>query len=152
MSHTSTIKGVTIRDVHALRAACNELKNKQGVNLTLAENVTPRAYYSNGRQQGMEQPAPFVIQLHNGRYDVGLYKTEDGKGYEARCDLWGGDISKDLGVTDSKCTDQNQRALGKLYNLYSVHAAMRAAAAQGQQVERLDRADGSVQLMVKIAA
>lgn len=152
MSHTSTISTVTIVDVHALRMAVNELKTKQGVNLELKENVIPRAYYPQGRQPGMEETAPYVIQLNDSRYDVGLYKTEDGKGYEARCDLWDGEIARQLGVQQSKDCSRDEAALGKLYNLYSVHAATRAAAAEGHTVQRIDKEDGEVQLVVTLAA
>lgn len=151
MSHTSTISTVTIVDVHALRAAVQELKDKQGVNLTLEEDAMPRAYYGSGRQPGMEENAPFVLRLHDARYDVGLYRNAEDNGYEARCDLYDGGIQAALGVQSSECT-RSEAALGKLYNLYSVHAATRAAAAQGHQVQRIDKENGEVQLVVNLAA
>lgn len=152
MSHTSKINTVTIVDVHALRAACTELKNRQGVNLTLEENIIPRAYYSNGRQAGMSEAAPYVVRLHDARYDVGLYRNEEDTGYEARCDIWNGEIARHLGVPQTAGISRDQAAVGKLYNLYSVHAAMRAAAAQGHSVTRVDKEDGEVQLTVSLAA
>jgi hypothetical protein len=149
MSHTSRINAVSIVDVNALRAACRELQEKQGVNLTLAENVTPRAFYRS--QEGMGV-APFVVQLHDGPYDVGLYKAENGRGYEARCDLWGGHIAGQLGAKRGQGESVEQAALGKLFKLYAVHAAMRTAVANGHQVQRIDKENGEIKLVVSLAA
>jgi hypothetical protein len=100
----------------------------------------------------METEAPYVIRLHDSKYDVGLYRNADDTGYEARCDLWDGDIQRQLGIPHNQDCTREEAALGKLYNLYSVHAAMRAAAAQGHQVQRIDKEDGNVQLVVSLAA
>jgi hypothetical protein len=151
MSHTSTISTVTIVDVHALRAAVQELKDKQGVNMTLEEDAMPRSYFGSS-QQGMSENAPFVLRLHDARYDVGLYRNEEDNGYEARCDLYDGGIRAALGSKQTGDCTPDQAALGKLYNMYSVHAATRAAAAQGHQVQRIEKEDGAVQLVVQLAA
>lgn len=150
MSHTSKIESVTIVDVHALRAAVDELRTRQGVNLELKENIKPRAYYRD--QQGMDQPAPYVVQLNDCKYDIGLYATEDGRGYEARYDTWAGEINGQLGAECREGENNSQAQAGKLFNLYAVHATMRAAAAQGQQVQRIDKENGEVELVVQLAA
>lgn len=149
MSHTSKINAVTIVDINALRAACRELQEKQGVKLTLAENVKPRAFYQS--QEGMGV-APYVVQLQDSPYDIGLYKTDNGRGYEARCDLWGGHIAKQLGVKRSDGESVEQAALGKLFRLYAIHAAMRTAVANGHQVQRIDNENGETKLVVSLAA
>ncbi len=144
MSHTTTVDNVEIKDVGALLAAVNELK-ANGVNCDMLENQIPRAYY--GKQAGMETPAEHVLKLHDSRYDVGFYKQADGT-YQPRCDLWGGDISRQLGVTPTDSIGREQAALGKLLNLYSVHAVSRKALAQGYRVQRINAEDGGVQLNI----
>jgi hypothetical protein len=143
MSHTSTINSVVIADKHAVTAAIAELK-ANGVNCELLENAKPRAYYSN--QSGMGE-AEMVINLKDSRYDVGLYKNEQGT-YEARCDLWGGDIAKNLGVPATGDTPREQAALGKFFSTYAAHAAQRKAIQQGYSVRRINNKDGSIQLQI----
>jgi hypothetical protein len=149
MSHTSTIDSVRIVDINALRAALRELSTKHGVPCELVENATPRAYFPD--QAGLGH-APYVIRLNNCQYDVGLYPHEDGRGFSARTDLWMGYVSDQLGAQTRKGESAEQGALGKLFNLYGVHAAMRVAARNGQSVRRIDKEDGSVQLVVNLAA
>lgn len=145
MSHTTTIDAVEIKDLNALRAAINELKSN-GVECDLLENAVPRAYYSN--QQGMNTPADLVLKLHDSRYDVGLYKQDNGA-YQPRCDLWGGDIARNLGVQE-KGVDTAQNALGKLFNTYSIHAVTRKAVQQGYRVQRVAKENGAVQLRIAV--
>jgi hypothetical protein len=131
-----------LSDKKAIEAAVAELKSK-GLKCDLLENAIPRAYYAN--QTGMGS-ADMVLKLHDSKYDVGLYKTDEG--YESRCDFWSGDIEKQLGVTAGKDDDRNQAKLGKLFNAYAVHAASRAAVQKGYQVTRRDNTDGSTQLTI----
>lgn len=146
MSHTTTIDSVTIKDVNALRSAVEELK-RNGVNCDLVEDQIPRAYYSS--QAGMDSKAPFVVKLNDSRYDVGLYS--DGKGgFEARADLFGGDISRSLGAKAQKGENTQQAAMGKLFQTYAIHAATRKAASQGYSVQRVTQDDGTVQLRVAV--
>lgn len=142
MSHTATIKTLMLSDKKAIESAVAELKSK-GLKCDLLENAVPRAYYSN--QTGMGK-ADMVVKLHDSKYDVGLYKTDEG--YESRCDFWDGQIERQLGVTAGKDDNHQQAKLGKLYNAYAVHAASRAAIQKGYQVTRNDKADGSTQLTV----
>ena len=144
MSHTSTINAVVISDVAALRAAIDELK-RNGVKCDLLENAVPRAYYTN--QAGLEQ-APYVVQLHDARYDVGLYAREDGKGFEARADLFLNSVQGQIGSERSDGESHEQAAMGKLFNLYAVHAATRKATQQGYRVTRINKANGAVQLQI----
>lgn len=141
MSHTTRINGITITDVTALRAAITELK-AQGVKCDLLENAQPRGFFPN--QSGMET-APYVLKLEDSRYDVGLYPNTQGKGYECRTDFWGGDVERHLG-TPNPTTDQAR--LGKLYQMYGVHAATRQAMMQGYTVQRSAKADGTIQLVL----
>ena len=143
MSHTATIKTLMLSDKHAIRAAIEELKTK-GVDCDLLENAQPRAYYKDQANMG---PADMVIKLNNSRYDVGLYRTEDGT-FESRCDFWSGDIEKQLGVTPGADDNHQQAKLGKFYRSYAAHAASRAAIQKGYQVNRVDNADGSIRLTV----
>lgn len=136
MSHTTTIDNVEITDVVALKAAISELQ-QNGVDCALLENALPRGYY---RQQSGLEAAPFVLNLKKSKYDVGFYQKKDGASYEARCDLFSGDIARQLGA--------DGKPLGKLMNLYAVNAITRKAVQQGYSVNRTNKEDGSVQLQV----
>lgn len=144
MSHTTFINDVVITDIGALRAAIDELKSN-GVKCDLLENAKPRAYYST--QEGMGE-APYVIQLKDSRYDVGLYYDESSKGYQARADLFAGEVARSLGDIRSGEQNTTKASLGKLYKLYAVHAATRKAIQQGYTVNRINKQDGSVQLRI----
>lgn len=143
MSHTSTIEGVVVTDVDALRAAVSELKSN-GIKCDLLENAIPRAYYAD--QKGMGQ-APYVVKLHDSRFDVGVYRTEDNKGYEFRTDLHAGIVGAVLG--DGNGYDGKSQ-LAKLNRLYVAHAATRQAVRQGYKVTRVNNADGSIQLRMSV--
>ena len=142
MSHTAVVKAIAIQSIAALNAAIAEL-NKTGVQCTLTPNATPRAYYSN--QTGMG-PADYVIGLKNSRYDIGLYKTDNG--YEARTDFWGGDVEKVLGAAASSPEKRDQARMGKLFQLYGVHAAMEEARRKGLMARRQTGSDGKEQVIV----
>lgn len=148
MSHTSTISNIIISDVHSLRSAIKELTD-QGVRCELLKDAIPRAYFSD--QQGMGK-APYVVKLVDGKYDVGLYENKEGQGYEARADFFGGHIEKLLGVNDSSPSNPGQAKMGKLYQMYAVHAATRKAIQNGHQVRRINQLNGGVQLEVTVAA
>lgn len=147
MSHTTTIKNLLITDQSALRAAIVELQG-QGVECDLLEDMIPRGYYEN--QSGLEK-APLVLRLQDSRYDIGFYPNEEQTGLEARTDFFGGDIERQLGVKPGKGDDREQAKMGKLYQLYAIHAATAAAVRQGHAVNRVNNADGSVQLQVQVA-
>lgn len=145
MSHTTTVDAVEIKDIGALQAAVAELK-ANGIQCDMLENQIPRAYYAT--QAGMNKAAPHVLKLHNSRYDVGFYPKGETGTYEARCDLWGGDIAKNLGVQAEEGVSSEQAALGKLLNMYSVHAVTRKATQQGYRVNRVAKDNGAVQLQI----
>lgn len=148
MSHTSIINSVVFSDVAALRSAIKELASL-GVKCELLENAIPRAYYI--KQAGMGI-APLVVKLTDGPYDVGLYQRQGTSEYEARADFYAGYVEKVLGVSCPVGGNKDQAKMGKLYQMYAVHAATRKAIQEGHQVSRVNQADGSVQLEVSVAA
>jgi hypothetical protein len=143
MSHTTSLDGILFTDMDALRSAIDELKSN-GVNCDLLENATPRAYYKD--QSGLGK-APFVVRLNSTDYDVGLYEKEKGA-YEARADFWAGKVSGQLGAEARDGENTDQAKLGKLYQMYAVHAATRQAVRQGYNVHRVTKDDGTIQLRV----
>ena len=145
MSHTSSISSIVISDVHALRAAVTELKT-QGVNCDLLENEIPRAYSTNQEGMGM---AEYVVKLHDARYDIGLYQNKDKTGFEARTDFYMGSVEGQLGAKDSSVSEDQGR-LGKLYQMYAVHAATRKAAQKGYKVTRRRKQNGTIQLEIAV--
>jgi hypothetical protein len=143
MSHTATVKSIQIQSVSALRAAVEELA-QTGVRCSLIENATPRAYFSN--QAGMG-PAAFVIRLEDSPYDIGLYKTEAG-GYEARTDFYRGAVEGVLGARACTPETSEQAKMGKLFQMYGVHAATEAARKKGHMVRRIVKEDGRIALEI----
>lgn len=145
MSHTSEVSNILFADIPALQATIAEL-NSIGIKCSLEKGGTPRAYYSN--QEGMG-PADYVIRLQEAPYDIGLYKVAGKNAYAARTDLFMGHVSKILGVKAGKPGETPQQlALGKLYQTYAIQAATRKAVAQGNTVQRVHNADGSVRLII----
>lgn len=146
MSHTTKIQAVQITDTDALTLAVRDLK-AAGIKCVLQANATPRAYYKD--QKGMGKAA-YVLALENSRYDVGFYKAKDKEIYEARADLFGGDIAKILGAPAKDGESHEQAALGRLFQAYAVNATMRAAVRKGYAVSKSVKADGSIQLTMNV--
>jgi len=120
MSHFTSID-VQVKDIAALRAACQEL------GLDMLENTEARGYGSN-RIHG-----DFVIRL-KGPYDVALQRQPDGT-YRLTADLWQGHVEKELG-----------NGFGRLKQLYGVHKATLESRKRGLSVRRQNRADGTIHL------
>jgi len=148
MSHTTTIKSVALVSKSAIQAAVRDLK-AQGIKCELLENAVPRAYYTN--QAGMSDKADMVLKLDDSPYDVGLYK-EGGK-YEARTDLFAGQVANILGVPrSSDDTSVEQAALGKFFQAYANRAVEEQAIAQGYMVNQTKQTDGTIVMTLSNAA
>lgn len=141
MSHTATVKSIKIQSITALRGAIQELA-QAGIKCSLVENAVPRAYFAN--QQGMEL-APYVVKLNDCPYDIGLYRQADGS-YEARTDFFAGHIERLLGATARTAESTEQAKMGKLFQMYGVHAATEAAKKKGLMVRRVTKNDGTLTL------
>jgi hypothetical protein len=122
MSHFTTIK-TQIKDIEALRSACNEM------GLALLERTEARGYYEN-RIKG-----DYVIQL-KGPYDIALNRQPEGS-YGLTADLWEGHVEKEVG--------QNY---GKLLQLYGVHKATAEARRKGLSVLRRQQPNGAIKLVL----
>ena len=85
MSHFTQID-IEIRDIEALKAACDEL------GLTLKKNAEARGFGGNHRK------GEYVIKL-KGPYDIALNSRKDGI-YKAETDLWEGHVENELGMKD----------------------------------------------------
>ena len=124
MSHFTEIK-TQIRDIEALRSACQEL------GLPLLQNAEARGYYENKTR------GDYVIQL-KGPYDIALNRQPDGScGLTA--DLWNGHIEQEVG-----------QGYGKLLQLYGVHKTMREARKKGHMVSRSQQKNGSIKLSISV--
>ena len=122
MSHFTTIK-TQIKDIEALRSACNEM------GLTLLQNTMARGYASNQRK------GDFVIKL-DGPYDIAVNKQQDGT-FGLTTDWWMGHVEKEVGQNYSK-----------LLQLYGVHKATIEARKKGLSVLRRQKQDGSIKLVL----
>jgi hypothetical protein len=142
ISHTSSIKSIKITSITALRSAIAEL-NTEGIQCSLVEGGTPRAYFTN--QAGMGK-ADFVIALPTCRFDVGLYKGEDNT-YEARTDWFGGSVEGLLGAPASTPEAREQAKLGKLLQRYGLCASQEVAKKKGLMTRRVVKENGSIALV-----
>ena len=122
MSHFTTIK-TQIKDIEALRSACNEM------GLALLQNVEARGYYEN------KIKGEFVVRL-KGHYDIALNKQPDDS-FGLTADLWQGHVEQEVG-----------QGYGKLLQLYGVHKAMREARKKGHLVRRSQQQDGAIKLVI----
>src|SRR6266849_4313214 len=120
MSHFTTIK-TQIKDIEALRSACNE------IGLALLQNVEARGYNEN------KIKGEFVVRL-KGPYDIALNKQPDGS-FGLTADLWQGHVENEVG--------QNY---GRLLQLYGVHKAIREARKKGHLVTRFLQQNGAIKL------
>jgi hypothetical protein len=122
MSHFTEIK-TQIKDIEALRSACQEL------GLPLLQNSEARGYYEN-RIKG-----DYVIQL-KGPYDIAVNKQKDGT-YGLTADLWQGHVENEVG-----------QKYGKLLQLYGVHKATIEARKKGLSVLRQPQHSGTIKLVL----
>src|SRR5260221_4033153 len=124
MSHFTTIK-TQIKDIDALRSACNEL------GLALLQSAEARGYYQN------KIKGDYVVQL-KGPYDIALNKQPDDS-FGLTADLWQGHIENEVG--------QNY---GKLLQLYGVHKAIREARKKGHLVRRSQEENRAIKLVIAV--
>jgi len=122
MSHFTTIK-TQIKDITALRAACDEL------GLAMVVNASARGYLEN------QIKGDYVIQL-KGPYDIALNHQPDNS-YGLTDDLWQGHVEREVG-----------KDYGRLLQLYGVHKASREARKRGHLVRRSQQKDGSIKLTI----
>ena len=122
MSHFTEIK-TQIKDIEALRAACQEM------GLTLLQNADVRGYYEN------KTKGEYVIRL-KGPYDIAVNKQADGT-FGLNADLWNGHVENEVG-----------QGYGKLLQLYGVHKASIEARKNGLSVLRRHQPNGSIKLVL----
>ena len=122
MSHFATIQ-TQIKDIVALKAACNEL------GVSVLENNEARGYSVNS------QHGDYVIRL-KGPYDIAANKQQDGT-YGLTTDWWDGHVEKEVG-----------KDFGKLIQLYGVYKATAEARRKGHVVQRRAMANGSIKLCI----
>jgi len=122
MSHFTTIK-TQIKDIAALRSACEELK------LPLHPNAEARGYASQTRH------GDFVIRL-KGPYDIAVSHQPDGT-FGLTTDWWQGHVEREVGPS-----------FGKLLQLYGVHKATAEARKKGFSVLRQPQRNGTIKLVL----
>jgi len=122
MSHFTTIK-TQIKDIAALRSACEEMK------LPLLQNADARGYNSQTRH------GDFVIQLR-GPYDIAVNLQPDGT-FGLTTDWWQGHVEQEVGAS-----------FGKLLQLYGVYKATAEARKKGLSVLRQPQRNGNIKLVL----
>ena len=122
MSHFTTIE-TQIKDIEALRSACNEL------GLTLAQNAQARGY------GGIKQQGEYVIVL-KGPYDIALNRQANGS-YQLSTDWWDRHVENEVG-----------KNFGKLLQSYGVCKTAMEALRKGYMVTRQGLKNGSVKVVI----
>lgn len=145
MSHTTKINTIKIQDVRAMEAAVQDLK-ASGVNCSLTPNARPRMYY-----RAQEVQCDYVLQLHDGQYDVGFQKEADGS-YAPIFDKHANYVGSKIGARCAMPSTEEGQALhciGQFMQNYSKHAAMNAARDKGYMVEgAVTDENGKVQITI----
>lgn len=144
MSKTTTVKTVPIKDIQALYSAVEELR-ASGVNCTLTQDSPCRLWYST-------TPCPYVLNLPDCQFDLGLKLEKDGS-YSVITDFHGNLVNGQIGATcPVKGADANDLAIGKFMQAYSKHAALNAVSAAGYSVSDLsfnpDTGEVTIEAMV----
>lgn len=122
MSHFTTIQ-TQIRDVSALRAACQEM------GFTVEAKTQARGYGSN------RIPGDLMIRL-KGPYDIAVNQQQDGT-FGLATDWWAGHVEREVGPN-----------YGRLLQLYAVHKAQAEARRKGYTTRRLTLGDNSIKLVI----
>ncbi len=122
MSHFTSIE-TQIRDVSALRAACQEM------GLSIEANAQARGYSSN------KTKGDLVIRL-KGPYDIAVNRQQDGT-FGLTCDWWDGHVEREVGAK-----------FGRLLQLYGVCKAQAEARRKGYTTRRQTLGDGSIKLVI----
>lgn len=125
MSHFTTIT-TQIKDIAALRSACDELK------LPLLQNAEARGY------AGQNRHGDYVIQLQ-GPYDIAVNRQPGGT-YGLTTDWWQGHVEQQVGPN-----------FGRLLQLYGVHKTTAEARRKGYSVLRQPQRNGTIKLVLLAA-
>jgi hypothetical protein len=123
MSHFVAIK-TSVRDVNALRKACDEL------GLELLEKGTARGYASHTLK------GDFVIKL-KGPYDIAVNLDKESGAFGLSTDWWDGHVEKEVGAGYSK-----------LLQLYGAHKVQIEARKKGLTCRRQQLGDGSIKISI----
>lgn len=159
MSHTTTLKGLQIKDVAALRQTVVDLQSL-GVKCSLVENQKPRMYFQNQSEMAGEQfgknggLCEFVLKLDDSRYDVGFDLGIDGT-YSPVFDAFGGSVQRVIGARQAKIDNYGMtgsaKTIGLLLQNYAKNAAINSAVSQGYSVDSVIVDDaGTVQLVLGV--
>lgn len=123
MSHFVAIQ-TSVRDVNALRKACDEL------GLELLEKGTARGYAKNVIK------GDYVIRL-KGPYDIAANLDKETGAFGLSTDWWDGHVEKEVG-----------KDYTRLLQLYAVHKTQIEARKKGLTCRRQQLGDGSIKISI----
>lgn len=152
MSHVTVMQGVVIQDRAALTSAINELIQKHGLRGRIVENQKPRVHGYDSAPT-----CEIVLKLEGCNYDVGFQKQADGT-YTPVFDVYGNHVGRAGLAATHACEvpagfeGQALTQLGKLSQLYAMHAAMNQASAEGYVVDSctVDAKTGEMRLLLNV--
>ncbi len=126
MSHLSKIE-LEINDLQALKSACKRL------NLTYDENQKEFVWFA-GRKTACEA----TIKIPNARYEMGIIKKQEGKGYELQTDFYDRGVGAVIGTNG-----------GLLKQAYAIEKGKLEAKRKGYQVFE-QQTDAGIQLRIRV--
>ena len=157
MSHTTTMRGIAIRDENAIRSAVLELQGA-GVPVRLEQDAVPGMYYRKGVNANADQhgKCDYVLKMEGtAGYDLGLDKQQDGT-FAPVFDEWDNHVAKKLGADVNVCPmpttpeGRAQHQIGRFLAAYAKHAAINSAQAKGYIVKGtvFDQATGQTHITI----
>jgi hypothetical protein len=169
VSHVSLISDVPIRDIDALEAALEELR-EGGTNIYMIAKKGPRLF-SSDQTRAYAKACSFTIALPNAKYDIGVQpmdekneaiKLEDLEKnpdklshYNLITDFWNGSIASQLSTARPADNDeyQNVFSLGKLMTGYSKYAIINYALRNGCETSEITvDANGDIEFEFEVEA
>jgi hypothetical protein len=120
MSHKTKITNIAFTEEKAIRETA-EILRKQGVNVELKENSTLRYYNTSDKAT-----YPFVFNLKDCEYDVGLERNEKTGAYNPVYDSFRGNVATCLGVKEANNNSQ-EKNIGLLQQAYAYAVARNQA-------------------------
>lgn len=145
MSHVTTLKGISFKDVDAMHKAVARLQER-GINCEIVKNAKPRVHGYDAAPT-----CELVLKLKDGEYDVGFQKQADGS-YEPIFDTYMNHVGGQIGAScplPNTAGGKQQHQMGQFSQLYAEEAARAQAISQGYMVEDVTTDDeGNVNMVL----
>ena len=143
MSFRTDMTDQKITDLKAVEQAVLGL-NQDGIPCKLIHNAKPRMHNTERESTMCE----YVIQLKNGKYDLGLKGQKDDKGrithYIPVFDYYGNHVGNQIGYPEDARSVGNIAHIGKFMRQYSEFATKRRVVQDGHEYNRRKDKQGNL--------